>query len=114
MTLRAIAAIATLLLTNSSPLAAQAASCLADHALFHGRSTTVRVPVDYMLGSPGAGPEGLTGTWRHEFRGPNLAAPWLPADHASRVGVSDLNGNEMLAGVSPFELSDKSVIGKSL
>lgn len=75
---------------------------------------TVRVPVDYMLGSPGAGPEGLTGTWRHEFRGPNLAAPWLPADHASRVGVSDLNGNEMLAGVSPFELSDKSVIGKSL
>ena len=75
---------------------------------------TVSVPVDYMLGSPGAGPEGLTGTWRHEFRGPNLAAPWLPADHASRVGVSDLNGNEMLAGVSPFELSDKSVIGKSL
>lgn len=46
MTLRAIAAIATLLLTNSSPLAAQAASCLADHALFHGRSTTVRVPVE--------------------------------------------------------------------
>lgn len=77
-------------------------------------SLTVRVPVDYMLALPGAAPDPVAGTWRHEFRGPNLTAPWLPDEQASKIGVSDLNGNEMLAGVSPFELSDKSVIGKAL
>lgn len=77
-------------------------------------SLTVRVPVDYMLASPGAAPDPVAGSWRHEFRGPNLTAPWLPDGQASKIGVSDLNGNEMLAGVSPFELSDRSVIGKAL
>ncbi|MCV2448493.1 DUF192 domain-containing protein [Paracoccus sp. DMF] len=46
MTLRASLAVATLLLTNSSPLAAQAATCLADQALFQGRASTVSVPVE--------------------------------------------------------------------
>lgn len=72
---------------------------------------TVRVPVEYTLG---ARPDALAGKWRHEFRGPNLTAPWLPDEKVSKVGVSDLNGSEMLAGVSPFELSDKSIIGKAL
>lgn len=75
---------------------------------------TVRVPVSYTLGKSGEAADGLAGKWRHEFRGPNLTAPWLAADQAAKVGVSDLAGNEMLAGVSPFELSDKSVIGKAL
>lgn len=75
---------------------------------------TVRVPVSYTLGTSGEAADGLAGKWRHEFRGPNLTAPWLAADKAAKVGVSDLAGNEMLAGVSPFELSDKSVIGKAL
>lgn len=75
---------------------------------------TVRVPVEYMLGSSGSGPDALAGKWRHEFRGPNRTAPWLPGEQASRIGVSDLNVNELLAGISPFELSDKSVIGKAL
>ena len=35
-------------------------------------------------------------------------------ENASKAGGSDLNGNEMLAGVSPLELSDQSVIGKAL
>lgn len=75
---------------------------------------TVRVPVAYTLGlSPGDG-DGLAGRWRHEFRGPNLTAPWLSGGEAAKVGVSDLDSNEMLAGVSPFELSDKSIIGKAL
>ena len=77
-------------------------------------SLTVRVPVDYMLALPGAAPDPVAGTWRHEFRGPNLTAPWLPDAKTPKVGVSDLNSNEMLAGVSPFELSDQSVIGKAL
>lgn len=46
MMLRAIAAAATLLSINSSLLAAQAASCSVDQALFQGRSTTVQVPVE--------------------------------------------------------------------
>lgn len=75
---------------------------------------TVRVPVEYIMSTSGDPQDALVGKWRHEFRGPNLTAPWLPDEKASKVGVSDLNGNEMLAGVSPFELSDKSVIGKAL
>lgn len=46
MMLRAALAVATLLLTNSSPLAAWAAECHADQAVFHGRATVVRVPVE--------------------------------------------------------------------
>lgn len=75
---------------------------------------TVRVPVEYIMSTSGDPEDALVGKWRHEFRGPNLTAPWLPDEKASKVGVSDLNGNEMLAGVSPFELSDNSVIGKAL
>ena len=75
---------------------------------------TVRVPVAYTLDPPGESIDGLAGKWRHEFRGPTLTAPWLPDDNLAKVGVSDLNSNEMLAGVSPFELSDRSVIGKAL
>ncbi len=85
-----------------------------DPAAMSAAALTVRVPVDYSLGNPGAGPELLTGTWRHEFRGPNRPVPWLPEENAPKIGVSDLNGNEILAGVSPFELSDSSVIGKTL
>lgn len=75
---------------------------------------TVRVPVAYTLGTTGKPTDGLAGKWRHEFRGPNLAAPWLPVDEATKIGVSDLDSNEMLAGVSPFELSDTSILGKAL
>lgn len=35
-------------------------------------------------------------------------------DNPRKIGVSDLTGNEILAGVSPFALSDTSVIGKTL
>ena len=75
---------------------------------------TVRVPVEYMLASPGAAPEPIAGKWRHEFRGPNLQAPWLRGENAPKIGVSDLNGSEILAGVSPFGLRDESVIGATL
>jgi outer membrane biosynthesis protein TonB len=85
-----------------------------DPATLTPEHLTVRVPVEYSLGRRGNGPDALAGKWRHEFRGPNLTAPWLPDENASKIGVSDLNGNEMLAGVSPFELSDRSVIGKAL
>lgn len=85
-----------------------------DPAAMSAAALTVMVPVDYSLGNPAAGPELLTGTWRHEFRGPNQQAPWLPAGNARKIGVSDLTGNEILAGVSPFALSDTSVIGKTL
>lgn len=74
---------------------------------------TVRVPVEYSLGTP-TGPDNIDGRWRQEFRGPNQLAPWLPAEKAATVGVSDLKGNEILAGVSPFELSDRGVIGAVL
>lgn len=74
---------------------------------------TVRVPVEYSMGGS-SGPGKLAGQWRHEFRGPNQPAPWLPDENATRVGVSDLNGNEILAGVSPFELSDRAIIGTVL
>lgn len=85
-----------------------------DPAALSPESLTVRVPVDYMLATPGEALDGLAGKWRHEFRGPNRTAPWLPVENVAKVGVSDLNSNEMLAGVSPFELSDRSVIGKAL
>ena len=75
---------------------------------------TVRVPVAYTLDPPDETTDGLAGKWRHEFRGPNLTAPWLPDKNAAKIGVSDLDKNEMLAGVSPFELSDKNVIGRAL
>ena len=87
-----------------------------DPALLSAEDLTARVPVEYIMGAPGQGqePESLVGKWRHEFRGPNLPIPWLPDDNARKIGVSDLNGNEILAGASPFELSDRSVIGKTL
>ena len=74
---------------------------------------TVRVPVEYRLGAMTEGGS-LAGQWRHEFRGPNRPAPWLPPEDATRVRVSDLNARDILAGRSPFELSDRSVIGKAL
>ena len=74
---------------------------------------TVRVPVEYRLGVMTEGGS-LAGQWRHEFRGPNRPAPWLPPEEATRVRVSDLNTRDILAGRSPFELSDRSVIGKAL
>jgi hypothetical protein len=84
----------------------------ADMASLKPEDLTIRVPVEYVLRSPGQVAE-LAGKWRHEFRGPNLTAPWLPPSDA-KVGVSDLNSTEMVAGMSPFELSDRSVIGKAL
>ena len=75
---------------------------------------TVRVPVEYLLASPGAAPGSIAGKWRHEFRGPNRQAPWLQGENAPKIGVSDLNGSEILAGVSPFGLRDDSVIGTTL
>lgn len=75
---------------------------------------TVRIPVEYFMSETGAAHDRLVGQWRHEFRGPNLQAPWLSDKNATRIGVSDIDGNEILAGVSPFELSDTSVIGKTL
>ena len=74
---------------------------------------TVRVPVEYRLGVMTEGGS-LAGQWRHEFRGPNRPAPWLPPEDATRVRVSDLNTRDILAGRSAFELSDRSVIGKAL
>lgn len=35
-------------------------------------------------------------------------------ENASKGAVSDLNGNEILAGVSSFEVSDERFIGKAL
>lgn len=88
-------------------IAAEEGASMSAHQL------TVRLPVEYfMQGS--TGPDRLAGRWRHEFRGPNRPVPWLNADKAPRIGVSDLNGNEILAGVSQFELSDTSIIGKTL
>ncbi len=85
-----------------------------DPASLSTEALTIRVPVEYLLGKPGATPDRLVGRWRHEFRGPNQQVPWLPAEKAPKVGVSDLHGNEILAGVSPFELSDNGVIGTVL
>lgn len=75
---------------------------------------TVRIPVDYFMSESGAARDRLVGQWRHEFRGPNLQVPWLTDKNATRIGVSDVNGDEILAGASPFALSDTSVIGKTL
>lgn len=75
---------------------------------------TVRVPVEYKMGAPGAEQEALAGKWRHEFRGPNLPLPWLRGPDVAKVGVSDFAGNEILAGTSRFALSDKGIIGKAL
>lgn len=83
-------------------------------ALLSPEDLTVRVPVEYILSTSGDPQDALVGKWRHEFRGPNLTAPWLPADNARKIGVSDLNGNEILAGKSAFEFSDKRVIGTTL
>lgn len=85
-----------------------------DAASLKPSSLTVRVPVEYMLGTQAAGPEPLVGKWRHEFRGPNVTAPWLADDNTHEIGVSDLNSNEILAGGTPFALSDKGVIGTAL
>jgi TonB family protein len=85
-----------------------------NQAALSAEALTVRVPVSYTLGTSGEAMDGLAGKWRHEFRGPNLTAPWLAAEKTAKVGVSDLAANEMLAGVSPFELSDKSILGKAL
>jgi len=84
-----------------------------DASPLSAEALTVRLPVEYFMVGRG-GPDKLVGQWRHEFRGPNQQAPWLPATNARKVGVSDLTGNEILAGVSPFALSDSSVIGKTL
>ena len=76
---------------------------------------TVRIPVEYVLSTPGADASPLTGKWRNEFRGPISPAPWLTGeDDQPAVGVSDLNAGEFLAGTSPFKLTDKSVIGTAL
>lgn len=72
---------------------------------------TVRVPVEYRLGPPQGS---LAGKWRHEFRGPQLTPPWL-AEAEATIGVSDMEGGDaLIAGNSPFALSDKSVIGATL
>jgi TonB family protein len=76
---------------------------------------TVRVPVDYLLSSPGSKQASLTGKWRNEFRGPSYPVPWLlDADEEPVIGVSDLDSGEFFAGASSFRLTDKSVIGKVL
>lgn len=74
---------------------------------------TVRVPVEYILHG-GQMTGSLAGKWRHEYRGPNSRVPWLLEEELQRVGVSDLDGGEILAGTSDFRLADSRVIGAAL
>lgn len=77
---------------------------------------TVRMPVEYVLDPPKKGEgETFAGTWRYEFRGPNLSAPWLLGKEGNQVvGVSDLNGSEQVSGSTPFRLSDRSMLNRAL
>ncbi|MFT4179319.1 MAG: hypothetical protein QM612_07630 [Thermomonas sp.] len=81
------------------------------------KDMTLRIPVDYRLSDSGkkdTAPE-IAGTWRHEFRGPNLTAPWLRDEKNQQVvSVSDLAENEQISGTSPFRLRDRGVLGRAL
>lgn len=67
---------------------------------------TVRIPVEYAIDRPGN--RELTGTWRHEFRGPNATAPWLQDTRDDMVvGVSDLASGEMLSGSPSLRLLNR-------
>jgi TonB family protein len=67
---------------------------------------TLRIPVEYMMDHPGK--RDLTGAWRHEFRGPNVTAPWLRDGQDNMiVGVSDLTGGEMLSGSPSLRLLNR-------
>ena len=77
---------------------------------------SVRVPVEFKLSAPRkeAGAS-FAGSWRNEFRGPNLPIPWLLGKPGEQVvGVSDLNNGEQVSGSSPFQLSDRSVLNRAL
>lgn len=68
---------------------------------------TVRVPVEYAIDRPGN--RELTGSWRHEYRGPNITAPWLQdAQDGMVVGVSDLASGEMLSGSPSLHLLNRN------
>lgn len=79
---------------------------------------TVRVPVFYVMESSkknDGGSAGLAGTWRYEFRGPYLPAPWLVKNRDDQiVRVSDLNQSEQVAGRTWFRLADRSVLNQAL
>ncbi len=76
---------------------------------------TVRVPVQFRMGWAGDKDGKLAGSWRYEFRGPNLPVPWLLGkDGEQVVGVSDLAGGEQVLGSTPFRLSDRSVLDRAL
>ena len=67
---------------------------------------TLRIPVHYVIDE--AGKRELTGNWRHEFRGPNVTAPWLRASRDTMVvGVSDLASGEMLSGSPSLRLLNR-------
>ena len=79
---------------------------------------TVRIPIEYKLHP--ADPRHLVaanapGKWRHEFRGPNMPVPWLAGEDGQQmVGVSDLDGGELMTGTPRLKLADRSVIGSVL
>lgn len=83
--------------------------------LLEAEDLTVRVPIEFRLGRDGDRVGKLDGSWRYEFRGPNLPAPWLLGKDGNQVvGVSDLNGSEQISGTTPFRLSDRSILNRTL
>lgn len=86
-----------------------------DVAALKPTTLTVQVPVQYSMGPARRdGSDALTGTWRYEYRGPNLPVPWLIGTGYEVVGVSDVDSNEMITGGSPFRLLEQGVIGETL
>ena len=78
----------------------------ADPRALSASARTLRVPVEYMIDRPGN--RELAGAWRHEFRGPNIPAPWLRDDRDPMVvGVSDLASGEMLSGSPSLRLLNR-------
>jgi TonB family protein len=78
----------------------------ADAQALSASARTLRIPVEYMIDRPGN--RDLTGAWRHEFRGPNVPAPWLrDGSDAMIVGVSDLASGEMLSGSPSLRLLNR-------
>lgn len=78
--------------------------------LLEAEDLTVRVPVEFRMSDTE-----LAGTWRYEFRGPNLPVPWLLGKEGDQVvGVSDLANGDQVSGASPFRLSDRSVLNRAL
>lgn len=87
----------------------------AHRELLEAEDLTVRVPIEFRMGSPDGKGSRPAGSWRHEFRGPNLPVPWLLGKHGDQiVGVSDLDSSQQVSGSTPFRLSDRSVLNRAL